>query len=165
MKDYYKILNCSKDASDNDIKKAYKKLALKYHPDKNNNDDTKFKEITEAYEILSDKQKRTSYDNVGSNNIANLFHNMNNMNNMNKMNNMNMGHQFNLFNTLFGNIKRQTTMHNFNNISNNNSNNNNNSEMIHNITIQNGKKIIKIQKINYVNGAKIISEKTIIEDI
>ena len=57
MKDYYKILNCSKDSSIHDIKKSYKKLALKYHPDKNNNDDTKFKEITEAYEVLSDEQK------------------------------------------------------------------------------------------------------------
>jgi preprotein translocase subunit Sec63 len=70
----FKIIKVSPTKCIERIKKAYKKLALKYHPDKNNNDDTKFKEITEAYEILSDKQKRTSYDNVGSNNIANLLH-------------------------------------------------------------------------------------------
>ena len=81
MKDYYKILNCSKDASENDIKKSYKKLALKYHPDKNNNDDTKFKEITEAYEVLSDKQKKYNYDNgqnivIHDHNPFDIFENM-----------------------------------------------------------------------------------------
>jgi curved DNA-binding protein len=64
-KDYYAILGVSKDASDNDIKKAYRKLALKYHPDKNPSDkgaEDKFKEIAEAYSILSDKDKRAAYD-------------------------------------------------------------------------------------------------------
>ncbi|KAJ9216826.1 hypothetical protein DTO166G4_1672 [Paecilomyces variotii] len=65
-KDYYKILGVSKDASDQEIKKAYRKLAIQYHPDKNRNaedSDEKFKEIGEAYETLIDPQKRASYDN------------------------------------------------------------------------------------------------------
>lgn len=62
---YYDILGVSPDASDNEIKKAYKKLALKFHPDKNDGDETKFKEITEAYEVLSDLERRQIYDEFG----------------------------------------------------------------------------------------------------
>ncbi|MEA1936691.1 MAG: molecular chaperone DnaJ [Patescibacteria group bacterium] len=65
-KDYYNILGVSKDASDNEIKKAYRKLAHQYHPDKKGGDEAKFKEINEAYQILSDKQKRGQYDQFGS---------------------------------------------------------------------------------------------------
>jgi DnaJ family protein C protein 7 len=64
-KDYYKILGVEKDAGDNDIKKAYRKLAIVHHPDKNPDDAEaadKFKEIGEAYETLSDPQKRARYD-------------------------------------------------------------------------------------------------------
>lgn len=64
--DYYEVLGVSKDATTADIKKAYKALALKYHPDKNQNDaeaESKFKEIVEAYETLSDSQRRKDYDN------------------------------------------------------------------------------------------------------
>ncbi|UYV71564.1 DNAJB1 [Cordylochernes scorpioides] len=66
-KDYYKILGVSKDATDQDIKKAYRKLALKYHPDKNKAPDAEkmFKDIGEAYEVLSDKNKRDVYDKFG----------------------------------------------------------------------------------------------------
>ncbi|XP_075217307.1 dnaJ protein homolog 1 [Lycorma delicatula] len=66
-KDYYKILGISKGASDDDIKKAYRKLALKYHPDKNKapGAEEKFKEVAEAYEVLSDKKKRDIYDQFG----------------------------------------------------------------------------------------------------
>ncbi|UYV67329.1 DNAJB5 [Cordylochernes scorpioides] len=66
-KDYYKILGIGKNASDEDIKKSYRKLALKYHPDKNKSADAeaKFKEIAEAYEVLSDKKKRDVYDKFG----------------------------------------------------------------------------------------------------
>ena len=65
MKDYYYFLGVSPDASYEDIKKSYRKLSLKYHPDKNENDDffaDRFREIQEAYEILSDEVKRKSYD-------------------------------------------------------------------------------------------------------
>ncbi len=64
MKDYYKILGVSKNASGVEIKKAYRNLAHKYHPDKGG-DEKKFKEINEAYQILSDKEKRTQYDSFG----------------------------------------------------------------------------------------------------
>ena len=68
QKDYYEILGVSKNASDDEIKKAYRKLAFKYHPDKNPGDkeaEAKFKEATEANEVLSDKQKRARYDQFG----------------------------------------------------------------------------------------------------
>lgn len=63
-KDYYKILGIAKGASDEEIKKAYRKLALKYHPDKNKDPsaEERFKEVAEAYEVLSDKKKRDIYD-------------------------------------------------------------------------------------------------------
>ncbi|RST68499.1 molecular chaperone DnaJ [Candidatus Aquarickettsia rohweri] len=68
-KNYYKILGVNKDASADDIKKAFRKLALKHHPDKNQGNkesEKKFKEINEAYEILKDDQKRAAYDKYGS---------------------------------------------------------------------------------------------------
>ncbi|ROT70972.1 putative dnaJ protein-like 1 [Penaeus vannamei] len=66
-KDYYKILGLSKDASEGDIKRAYRNMALKYHPDKNKSNDAeeKFKLVAEAYEVLSDKKKRNIYDQYG----------------------------------------------------------------------------------------------------
>lgn len=66
-KDYYRILEISKNATDDDIKKAYRKLALKYHPDKNKSPgaEERFKEVAEAYEVLSDKKKREVYDQYG----------------------------------------------------------------------------------------------------
>ena len=67
-RDYYEILGVSKSASDDEIKKAYRKLAIKYHPDRNPGDkeaEAKFKEINEAHEVLSDKQKRARYDQFG----------------------------------------------------------------------------------------------------
>jgi molecular chaperone DnaJ len=66
--DYYKTLGVERGANDAEIKKAYRKLAMKYHPDKNPNDKTaesKFKTINEAYEVLSDQKKRTLYDQYG----------------------------------------------------------------------------------------------------
>jgi len=64
-RDYYEILGVSKSASDDEIKKAFRKLAVKYHPDKEGGDETKFKEANEAYEVLKDKQKRQRYDQFG----------------------------------------------------------------------------------------------------
>lgn len=63
MQDHYKILELEDNATNEDIKRSYRKLALKYHPDKNNGEDIKFKEINEAYEILSDPVKKRDYDN------------------------------------------------------------------------------------------------------
>lgn len=62
MKDFYKILGISENASPDEIKKAYRNLAHKYHPDKSSGDEAKFKEINEAYQTLSDASKRQQYD-------------------------------------------------------------------------------------------------------
>ena len=72
MKDYYHILEVSKECSATDIKKAYKKLAFQYHPDKNKSDDaeSKFREISEAYDILSNADKRRMYDNFGYESVS-----------------------------------------------------------------------------------------------
>ena len=66
-KDYYELLDVSRSASEEDIKKAFRKLALEYHPDRNKNPDAadKFKEINEAYQVLSDSDKRSIYDQYG----------------------------------------------------------------------------------------------------
>lgn len=64
-RDYYEVLDIPKSASADEIKKAFRKLAVKYHPDKDGGDETKFKEINEAYEVLKDQQKRQRYDQFG----------------------------------------------------------------------------------------------------
>ncbi len=63
--DYYKTLGVEKNATEQEIKKAYRKLAHKYHPDKKDGDETKFKEVNEAYQVLSDPQKRKQFDQFG----------------------------------------------------------------------------------------------------
>ena len=68
MRDYYEILNVSKAANPEEIKKAYRKVAMKYHPDRNPDDkdaEDKFKEAAEAYSILSDQEKKSRYDQFG----------------------------------------------------------------------------------------------------
>jgi curved DNA-binding protein len=68
-KDYYKILGVERNAGEEDIRKAYRKLAMQYHPDRNPNDkqaEERFKEINEAYQVLSDSEKRSVYDRLGS---------------------------------------------------------------------------------------------------
>ncbi len=72
-RDYYEILGVSKTASEQDIKQAYRKLALKYHPDRNKGDkesEEKFKEATEAYEVLREPKKRASYDKFGHEGVS-----------------------------------------------------------------------------------------------
>ncbi len=66
-RDYYEVLGVSKTASDDELKKAYRKLAKKYHPDVSKEPDAeeKFKEAQEAYAVLSDEQKRAQYDQYG----------------------------------------------------------------------------------------------------
>jgi curved DNA-binding protein len=75
-KDYYKILGVSKTASPQEIKKAYRKLALKYHPDRNKGDkaaEAKFKDISEAYAVLSNPEKRKQYDSFGAEGFQSRF--------------------------------------------------------------------------------------------
>lgn len=76
-RDYYEVLGVSKTASKDEIKKAYRKLAIKYHPDKNQGDasaEEKFKEATEAYDVLSDERKREAYDRFGHAGVDNMGH-------------------------------------------------------------------------------------------
>ena len=75
-KDYYDVLGVNKSSSKDELKKAYRKLAMKYHPDRNPDDSQaaeKFKELSEAYEILSDDQKRQTYDNFGHEGVNSSF--------------------------------------------------------------------------------------------
>ena len=64
-KDFYKTLGVDKKATPDEIKKAFRKLAMQHHPDKNGGNDTKFKEVNEAYQVLSDEKKRAQYDQFG----------------------------------------------------------------------------------------------------
>ena len=126
MKDYYQILEINKNSDKNTIKNAYKKLALKYHPDKNmqnkEESEKKFKEISEAYEILGDDEKKKNYDNgqnvvIQNSNPFDIFenifknHNMSfniDLNNIGNINNINTHTNFTSTNTstqIIGNKK------------------------------------------------------------
>ena len=74
--DFYKDLQLNNNATDNEIKQQYKKLAKKYHPDRNNGKEEQFKKIQNAYEILSDKQKKHEYDNRNNRRPVNIFSSM-----------------------------------------------------------------------------------------
>lgn len=76
-KDYYDVLGINKNATPDEIKKAYRKMAMQFHPDKNPNDknaETQFKEAAEAYEVLSDDQKRSNYDQFGHQGVEGMGH-------------------------------------------------------------------------------------------
>ena len=75
MSDYYETLGVSKNATQDEIKKAYRKLAFEYHPDRNKSSDAeeKFKKISEAYAVLSDQEKRKNYDNFGSEQFSKMY--------------------------------------------------------------------------------------------
>ena len=66
MEDFYKILGVNKSASEDDIKRAYRKLAHEHHPDKSSGNEKKFKEVNEAYQVLGSKEKRAQYDRFGT---------------------------------------------------------------------------------------------------
>ena len=92
--DYYSLLGVSRDASNQELKRAYKKLAMKYHPDRNQGDkeaEAKFKEVSEAYEVLTDKNKRQAYDQFGHEGLDQRF-------------GQNGGFQGGSFNDIFGDV-------------------------------------------------------------
>ena len=106
-RDYYEVLGVEKSASKEDIKKAYRKLAIKYHPDRNAGNpeaEEKFKEATEAYEVLGDDKKRQAYDQFGfagvegnmgaggAHDYSNVFHDFQDI----------FGGDFSIFDTFFG---------------------------------------------------------------
>ncbi len=95
--DYYELLEISRDAGDAEIKKAYRKLALKYHPDRNQGDkeaEEKFKLVNEAYQVLSDSQKRATYDRYGHEGLEN--------NGFSGFGDMNMDDLNSMFESFFG---------------------------------------------------------------
>lgn len=100
-KDYYSILGVSRNASDEELKKAYRKLALKWHPDRNKNNkkeaEEKFKEISQAYEVLSDKEKRQVYDQFGEDGLKGGAASGGFSGGA-----PDMGHFFNIFSNMFG---------------------------------------------------------------
>lgn len=145
MKDYYKILEVDRDCETEEIKKTYKKLALKYHPDKNNGDDTKFKEISEAYEVLSDNNRRSQYDYNSSHDI----------------NFSTFGHQFmnpdDLFKQIFQNSDLDILASFMKDDNNNISSNSFTKSVSSSVTIQNDKKIVKTTTVE--NGITTTEEK------
>jgi DnaJ-class molecular chaperone len=95
---YYEVLGVSKDASDSDIKKAYRSLSLKYHPDRNQSADatTKFQEINQAYEIIGDSAKRREYDMMRNNPFGARGNMFTHMDSMHEFGNSNLNDIFNM---------------------------------------------------------------------
>lgn len=147
--DYYKILEINKQSSLEEIKKAYKKLAVKHHPDKGGNPE-EFKKISEAYQILSDPEKRRIYDN--SNYNTNLFDNLNSHNKFTDANEL-FNFVFNTNNAFGSNINISTNYPFTNNI--------NSFSKSTSVVISNGKKIETTIEIR--NGVK--SESKIETDL
>lgn len=105
--DYYKILGVSKSSSEKELKKAYRKLAMKHHPDRNQNNsksEAKFKKICEAYETLKDKKKRSMYDQMGHDNFT-----QNNHNNYNNFNENNASEFADIFSDIFGTRRKSNS--------------------------------------------------------
>ena len=117
MGNYYDILEVKRDASINDIKKSYRKLALKYHPDKNPGDtiaENKFKEINNAFEIIGNEEKRNKYnmelDGIGPHISTNIRNPMDIFKQFNQMhNNFNININFNNSNNAVSQTTRQST--------------------------------------------------------
>jgi len=156
MDKYYKILDIPNNSSKDDIRKAYKKMAMKWHPDKNRNDPNageKFKEISEAYEILMDDEKKNKINlnnfkrNPMSNNFSDPFEIFNKIF---KDQNFNNVHSFNSFNNFSNNIHNVNNIFSFN-TSANNPNIFSRSESIK-TTFVNGKK--RIQRTTQINNGK-----------
>lgn len=126
MSNYYEILDINKNANKDEIKTAYKKLALKYHPDRNQDSNNreeleeKFKKVSEAYEVLSDEKKRYEYDNgknivINQHNPFDIFSNMFNHQdlfnhhgfniNINDLSQVNVGSSINTTTQIIGNKK------------------------------------------------------------
>src|SRR3954464_9607538 len=96
-RDYYEVLGVQKNASGEEIKRAYRRLAMKYHPDRNNGDargeaEVKFKECAEAYEVLSDDAKRRRYDQFGHSGVTGQH----------DFSHMDVGDIFSMFDDIFG---------------------------------------------------------------
>src|SRR5436305_13916992 len=96
-RDYYEVLSITRTASDEDVKRAYRRLAMKYHPDRNEGDgkheaEVKFKECAEAYEVLSDPEKRKRYDQFGHQGVSGQH----------DFSHMDVGDIFSMFDDIFG---------------------------------------------------------------
>src|SRR3954469_328768 len=96
-RDYYEVLSITRTASEEDVKRSYRRLAMKYHPDRNEGDgkteaELKFKECAEAYEVLSDEHKRARYDQFGHQGVQGAH----------DFSHMDVGDIFSMFNDIFG---------------------------------------------------------------
>ena len=173
MKNYYKILCVKNNANKQEIKRAYRKLAIKNHPDKGGSDE-KFKEISEAYEILSDDNKRYKYDNNSIletyvvKNPYDLFEEIINKSDRmymkSKVNNINIYDDFDLYDNYNDSVFNTLVFNQSFNQSFNSLNVPNNSQSIQTMTstiVKNGRKYTK----NIINNNGIISETEYYENI
>ena len=98
-RDYYEVLGVERKASGDQVKRAYRRMAMKYHPDRNPDDpeaEAKFKEAAEAYEVLSDESKRSRYDRFGHAGLRDTPHH--------DFNSMHVEDIFSMFNDIFGGV-------------------------------------------------------------